>query len=94
MKVPAHIRPTADVIATKCESEIFLLNVNGERYFSLKGVGKRFWEEISKNSSVEQAIGALIGEFVVSQDVLRKDITDLCEQLLARKLVEEMPSGG
>ncbi|MEQ8742358.1 PqqD family protein [Parasphingorhabdus sp.] len=94
MKVPAHIRPTADVIATECESEIFLLNVNGERYFSLKGVGKRFWEEISKNSSVEQAIGALIGEFVVSQDVLRKDITDLCEQLLARKLVEEMPSGG
>ncbi|NRD89390.1 hypothetical protein C8024_07910 [Sphingopyxis sp. BSNA05] len=71
----------------------FLLNMNGERYFSLKGVGKRFWEEISRNTSVEQAMEKLLGEFAVSREVLRNDITELYEQLAERELVVEVPDG-
>ncbi|WP_173203983.1 PqqD family protein [Sphingopyxis sp. BSNA05] len=67
--------------------------MNGERYFSLKGVGKRFWEEISRNTSVEQAMEKLLGEFAVSREVLRNDITELYEQLAERELVVEVPDG-
>ena len=68
--------------------ESVLLNVNSESYYGLDEVGTRMWAALTTSQSVQAAYEALLDEFDVDAEVLRRDLLELIDQFLERGLVE------
>ena len=86
MSLPNYIFPAASVLSTELEAETILIEMNSERYFSLKGTGSSFWRLIQADPSVERVIEALLREYAVDEAVLRRDLTVLCGKLAEQGL--------
>jgi len=65
-----------------------LLNLKSESYFGLDQVGTRMWTLLTTSDSIQSAFEALLDEYDVSADKLRKDIQEFIEKLIANGLVE------
>ena len=63
-----------------------LLDTGSERYYSLTGVGARFWGLLRSDPSVDHAVARLLEEFDVEEGQLRADLEKLWHSLSARKL--------
>jgi hypothetical protein len=83
-----RISVPVDVLVQELQGESVLLNLNSERYFGLDEVGTRMWTVLSKSQSIQQAYDALLAEYDVEPDVLRRDLVDLIDKLVDRGLVE------
>jgi hypothetical protein len=83
-----RISVPGDVLVQELHGESVLLNLNSERYFGLDEVGTRMWAVLSKSQSIQQAYDALLAEYNIEPDVLRRDLLDLIDKLIGRGLVE------
>lgn len=83
-----RVRVPEDVLISTLQSESVLLNLDTERYFGLDEVGTRFLTLLNNAESVQAAYDALLDEYEVEPDALRRDITDLLTKLLDQGLVE------
>ena len=90
-ELPAKARLAPGVIASNLSTEIILLDTVHEHYYSLKGVGHRFWELLAEDPSVDQAVACLLDEFEVEDVVLRRDLAALWKHMAERGLVEPAP---
>jgi hypothetical protein len=77
-----------DVLIQELEGESVLLNLESERYFGLDDVGTRMWAVLSKSESLQGAYEALLAEYEVDPDLLRRDLLALVERLVENGLVE------
>ncbi len=80
--VPAH------VMVREVQGESVLLNLNSERYFGLDQVGTRMWATLTTSASVQAAYEALLGEYDVEAEQLRKNLQELIAKLVENGLVE------
>lgn len=78
----------ADVLIQELDGESVLLNLKSERYFGLDEVGTRMWALLTGSQSIQHAYDALLAEYEVEPDVLRRDVLTLIDKLLAHGLVE------
>jgi len=76
------------VLVSKAGEESVLLNLDSERYFGLDPVGTRMWEVLGANGTVESAYDALLAEFDVDPEQLRRDLYELIEKLREHGLIE------
>lgn len=76
------------LIRTFADGESVLLNLDTENYFGLNAVGSRMWELLTSAASIEEAYQALLAEYEVTPDELRRDLDALIEQLVEHQLVE------
>jgi len=76
------------VLVSKAGEESVLLNLDSERYFGLDPVGTRMWEVLGTNGTVESAYDALLAEFDVEPEQLRRDLYELIEKLREHGLLE------
>lgn|SRR5574341_920952 len=79
---------TPDTLINLIEGESVLLNLKSESYFGLDQIGTRMWTLLTTSDSIEAAYEALLDEYDVSADELRKDMRDLIEKLMANGLLE------
>lgn len=84
----AKIVVPTDTLINVIGEEAVLLNLKSEQYFGLDPIGTRMWNVLTTSDSVQTAFDALLSEYEVAADVLRRDLTDLLEKLLAHGLVE------
>lgn len=84
----AKIVVPPDTLINVIGEEAVLLNLKNEQYFGLDPMGTRMWNVLTTSDSVQAAFDALLSEYEVTADVLRRDLTDLLEKLLAHGLVE------
>jgi hypothetical protein len=77
-----------DVLISGLQDESVLLNLDSERYFGLDEVGTRMLNVLSTADSIEAAYETLKEEYEVDDEVLRKDLMALVDQLLEQGLVE------
>lgn len=77
-----------DVLISDVEGESVILNVNTERYFGLDEVGTRMLSVLTESNSVQTAYEALLEEYEVENDTLRRDLADLIDRLLGQGLLE------
>jgi len=77
-----------DVLISSVEDEAVLLNLNSERYFGLDDVGTRMLSVLTKANSIQSAYEALLDEYDVDAEQLRKDLIDLLNRLIEQDLVE------
>lgn len=84
----AKIVVPPDTLINVIGEEAVLLNLKNEQYFGLDPMGTRMWNVLTASDSVQTAFDSLLSEYEVTADVLRRDLTDLLEKLLAHGLVE------
>jgi hypothetical protein len=77
-----------DVLMSDVEGESVILNVNTERYFGLDEVGTRMLSVLTESNSVQTAYEALLEEYEVENETLRRDLADLIDRLLGQGLLE------
>lgn len=77
-----------DTLVNVIGEEAVLLNLKNEQYFGLDPMGTRMWQLLTASDSIQSAFDALLGEYEVTEEILRQDLTDLLEKLLAHGLVE------
>ena len=64
-----------------------ILNLESGIYFSLSGVGSRFWELIAEGVSREDAVQRLTAEYKVDASQLESDLDTLLRDLSTEGLV-------
>lgn len=77
-----------DTLINVIGEESVLLNLKNEQYFGLDPMGTQMWQTLTTSDSIQAAFETLLAEYDVSAEVLRSDLTDLLEKLLAHGLVE------
>ena len=76
-----------DVLWNKVEGDVVILNLESGIYFSLGGVGCRFWELIAEGVSREDAVQRLTAEYKVEAPQLESDLEALLRDLSTEGLV-------
>ncbi len=82
-----NLKIANDVVWNALDDEIVILNLASGVYFSVGGVGRRFWELLAQGVSADAAIPELIAEFDVDADRLKTDLDSLIGQLRSEGLV-------
>jgi hypothetical protein len=76
-----------DVMISRVEDEIVLLNLENEQYFALDDIGARVWELLSEYGSTDIVIEQVTTEYDVEPDVFRTDLEKLLSDLFNAGLV-------
>ena len=91
-----RLRVADNVVCRNLAGESVLLNLDTGTYFGLDAVGTHLWNLVAEHGSTALAIDTLLAEFDVDAPRLRKDVTALIDQLLAKGLLttdaEQTPS--
>jgi hypothetical protein len=77
-----------DVLVSDVEGESVLLNLNSERYFGLDEVGTRMLSVLTTSNSIQTAYEALLEEYEVENEALRRDLAELVDRLIDQGLLE------
>jgi hypothetical protein len=84
------LRISDNVIGTRVEDEVVLLNFDAGKYFGLKGVAARMWELLEGGTTVDAIVAVLMEEFdAPSAAVARADVCKTLERLLQEELIRE-----
>ena len=83
-----RLRAPESVLFRELEGEAVILNIDTETYFGLEDVGTRKWQLLTASETIEAAYGALVEEYDVDPEQLRRDLTDLIEKLIKKGLLE------
>jgi hypothetical protein len=76
-----------DVLFRRVKDEAVLLNLKTEMYLGLDPVATRIWAALEGSPSIQHAYERLLEEYDVEPDVLRRDIEQLLQDLLAHELI-------
>jgi hypothetical protein len=77
------------ILFQKLGKEAVILQLESEMYFGLDEVGTRIWEVLKQEGSTEKALSILLEEYNVEEEVLRKDIEELIEELKKKKILTD-----
>ncbi len=77
-----------DVLMNEVGGESVFLNLNGGNYFGLDEVGTSMWRALTRSDSIQAAYEALLSEYDVDPELLKKDLEDLLEQLVKHGLLQ------
>jgi len=88
----ANISVPAKVLSTEVEGETVLLNLESGQYYSLDTTGTRMWALLAQHGRIEPAIAAMLDEYDVSAETLRRDMIALVEQLAMHGLLRVDPA--
>lgn len=83
-----RVRVPDDVLISNLQEESVILNLDSERYYGLDDVGTRFLSALNTADSIEAAYEKLSQEYDVNEEVLRKDLLTLVENLVAQGIVQ------
>jgi Coenzyme PQQ synthesis protein D (PqqD) len=86
-RIPAH------VLHREVDGEMVLLDLDTERYFGLDAIGADILRRVTERP-VGEALRALVTEYVVDPEILRRDVDDLIDDLLEAGLIERVEGAG
>ena len=82
-----RISPAPDVMFRIVGDESVLLHLKSETYLGLDPGGTRMWTLLTESESIEKAYAALLGEYDVEGQCLRRDLEDFIGKLVEHDLV-------
>ena len=74
--------------------DIVILNVETGVYFGLDGSGGQIWRELAKHGSIEKTFESLRQRFDAESDELRRDIDEMVNQFVQKRLVRLIAKPG
>jgi hypothetical protein len=85
-----RLRISDNVIGTRVEDEVVLLDFDAGKYFGLKGVAARIWELLEGGATVDAIVEVLMEEFdAPDENTTRADVSKTVERLLREGLIQE-----
>jgi Coenzyme PQQ synthesis protein D (PqqD) len=81
------VKPAPQVLFQEVEGELVLLDMQGERYYTLDDVGTRCWQLLAEQGDIDKVVAAMLTEFDVDEATLRSDLDALIAKLSAAGLV-------
>ena len=79
-----------ELITADLDEDMVMLDIEQGKYFSLDSVGKRIWELIETEKSIEELVELLLLEFEVDSDTCKEDIEFHFKKLLDLKMISEI----
>jgi len=76
------------VFAQEVDGEMVLLDMNSENYFGLDAVGTDIWQAMQEKETLQEVLEALLEQYEVEEDVLKKDLLNFVDKLQESGLVE------
>lgn len=76
-----------NVLSQELNSEVVLLNMDSEFYYSLNPVGSRMWQLLTENGDIEVTIGQLLQTYTADEAELYQDVMTLVEELVEEGLL-------
>ncbi len=76
----------------RMDDQVIVADMRSGHYLGLDGVGARVWDLVGVGATRGAIIERLSAEYDVSTDVLERDIRELVEELVARRLIEVRPA--
>jgi hypothetical protein len=77
------------VHARRFDAETVILDLEGGKYFGLDEVGSEVWDRLSRGESPSRIAEALVEVFDVELPVVRADVVELIQKLVAEGLLAE-----
>ena len=84
----SRVSVAQDVLFRIVGEEAVLLNLKTELYLGLDVVGTRMWNVLVEASSIQAAYDALLQEYEVDPEQLRKDLNEFLDKLLEQGLIQ------
>jgi hypothetical protein len=69
------------------DDEAVILNMDDGQYYGLNEVATRVWQLLSEGQNMEEVTSRLLSEFETDEATLLADLTELLDELLAKRLV-------
>ncbi len=82
------LRPSEQVIFGEFEGNIVVGNTQTRASFTLTGVAADMWSSVVEHGDLDGAVAYLLEEYDVDPSILRADLRDFVEDLLAQDLLE------
>lgn len=76
-----------DVMFRHLNNEAVLLDLRAGTYFGLNDVGARAWQLIEVHGTLSRILDVLAEEYAVDRGELERDLLNLAEELVSRRLV-------
>ncbi len=76
-----------EVLAQEVGEEIVLLDLSNGTYYGLNPVGACIFRCIKEGKDIDEARASLLDDFDVGPEELERDIAELVDELLARRLL-------
>ena len=83
-----HIAVAPDVMFRTVGDESVLLHLKSATYLGLDPVGTRMWTLLTASESIQTAYEALLGEYEVDGQQLRRDLANFVGKLVEHDLVQ------
>jgi hypothetical protein len=83
----ARVEPGPDVMFRTVGDESVLLHLKSEAYLGLDAIGTRMWTLLTASESIQSAFDALLHEYEVDSQQLRRDLEDFVHKLVEHDLV-------
>jgi len=77
-----------DTLIREVGGESVLLNLKNECYYGLDEVGTAVWKALAASGTIQGAYDALLAEYEVDGETLRRDLLELVEKLVDQGLIE------
>lgn len=82
-----RVAAAPDVMFRTVGDESVLLHLKSETYLGLDPVGTRMWTLLTESESIQSAYEALLGEYQVDGQQLRRDLEDFVGKLVEHDLI-------
>jgi hypothetical protein len=94
LSLDARLTISPDVMFRHLNDEAVLLDLKSGTYFGLNDVGARTWQLILEHARLSAVLDALVQEYAVDRRAGERDLLELAEQLVARRLAAVQPHAG
>jgi hypothetical protein len=92
-----RVRSSPGVIASECNDELVLLNIERGRCYGMNRIGTRIWQELAAPVLVSDLVSQLQSEYRGNPASSEREILDFLQELAEEKLIENssaVSSGG
>ncbi|TNE55630.1 MAG: PqqD family protein [Bacteroidetes bacterium] len=79
-----------DLISTKLDEELIMLDIDQGKYFGLNPVAVRIWELIESPKSLDELCEALLQEYEVSPALCQQDTAVHLEEMIRMNLISQV----
>ncbi|AFY43927.1 PqqD family protein [Nostoc sp. PCC 7107] len=79
-----------NVLAQELNSEMVLLNLDNETYYTLNNAACRIWQLITELGDVESVISPLLKVYAIDEATIRQDVALLIDELIKEGLLQKV----
>jgi hypothetical protein len=88
IKIADRVRVGDEVLSSRMDKETVILNLKTGMYHGLDPVGTRFFELVKASGNLAEVHRQLLTEFDVTPDRLEADLLSLCQEMMAKGILE------